>query len=401
MMIKIYPLEWLDSLILQTFNPKNTGVNSISESDLSLISATILEETHKIQIQLKNEVFSLRKKRQIRLLVRKYHSTLIFLLDNVIENRINESFKTPNLANTIDTIINSLDELLSFVETRFSNYLSLDVRVPITYLIVSRKELELKLDKLKRKKISNEIHRNVMDIVLTVLYELVKSDKGYKITYRQILYQKELLKSMDSFDDSDEGFAVFGSLDELLIGLNFNCIGYINYLISRIVGSLNLQLSTTERMGKILLYFKQFNQLYSNEKIMFEPSQPNIKNVLHNWFKHEIAYLEKDIVFSRESKTVAVAKHVDVIATEVENKIECILSTDQMGLILRATDESRILKARSMSQVFKTIVPHLSTPFKKDLSYQSVRSKSYNAEERDKEIAIQTLEKIIKKIKTY
>jgi hypothetical protein len=72
-----------------------------------------------------------------------------------------------------------------------------------------------------------------------------------------------------------------------------------------------------------------------------------------------------------------------------------------MGLILRATDESRILKARSMSHIFKTIVPHLSTPFKKDLSYQSVRSKSYNAEERDKEIAIQTLEKIIKKIRTY
>lgn len=186
----------------------------------------------------------------------------------------------------------------------------------------------------------------------------------------------------------------------LLISLNFNYIEYINYLISRIVRSLDSQVTPEERKSKLLWHFKEFCQLYSNEKIMFEASQENIKDVLSNWFRHEIAYLNTGIELNRESKTDVVTKLTDGMEA-TENKIECILSTDQMGLILRATDESRILKARSMSQVFKTIVPHLSTPFKRDLSYQSVRSKSYNAEERDKEIAIQTLEKIIKKIKSY
>jgi hypothetical protein len=399
-MIKIYPLEWLDSLILQTFNPKNTIINSIPESDLSLISESILKESHRIQIQLKNEVFALRKKRQIRLLVRKYHSTLIFLMDNVIENRKNNSFQASNLSNIIDTIINNLDELLSFVETRFSNYLSLNERVPITYLMISKKELEIKLDKLNRKKNGNEIHRNVLDIVLAALHKLVKSDRGYKVTYRQILYQKELLKNIENLADNGNNLSIYSLFDVLLIGLNFNCIEYINYLISRIVRSLDSQVTPEERKSKLLSHFKEFCQLYSNEKIMFEASQENIKDVLSNWFRHEIAYLNTGIELNRESKTDVVTKLTDGMEA-TENKIECILSTDQMGLILRATDESRILKARSMSQVFKTIVPHLSTPFKRDLSYQSVRSKSYNAEERDKEIAIQTLEKIIKKIKSY
>ncbi|MNF69424.1 hypothetical protein D3C84_513070 [compost metagenome] len=399
-MIKIYPLEWLDSLILQTFNPKNTIINSISQTELSLISENISKESQKIQIRLKNEVFSLRKKRQIRLLVRKYHSTLIFLLDTIIENQKNDAFQDPDLSAIIDTIINSLDELLSFVETRFSTYLSLDERVPITYLMVSRKELELKLDKLKRKKISNEIHRNVMEIVLAVLYKLVKSDRGYKITYRQILYQKELLKNMDDFNDFESSLSIYSSFDVLLIRLNFNCIDYVNYLISRIMDTINSEATIEERRSKLLWHFKEFSQLYSNEKVMFEPSQQNIKDVLNNWFKHEIGYLETGMQFSPKALPDYVSK-LRVEAVVEENKIECILSTDQMGLILRATDESRIIKARSMSQIFKTIVPHLSTPFKKDLSYQSVRSKSYNAEERDKEIAIQTLEKIIKKIKTY
>ena len=399
-MIKTHPLEWLDSLILQTFDPKNTTSSSISESTLSLTSENIAKESQKIQIQLKNEVFSLRKKRQIRLLVRKYHSTLIFLLDNVIENRKNTIFNAPNLSTSIDTIISALEELLSFIEIRFATYLSLDERVPVTYLVVSRNELHLKLDKLQRKKWQNEIHQNIMESVISVLYQLIQSNRGYKITYRQILYQKELFKSIDDFDESEKSVDIYTSLDELLIRLNFNAQVYITCLINRIVSNLDMQTTLTDRMSKLLFIFKEFRQLYSNESIMFEPSQQNIKSVLHNWFKHEIAYLEREIELNASSRISVQTKHIEATVAS-DNKIECILSTDQMGLILRATDESRILKARSMSQIFKTIVPYLSTPFKKDLSYQSVRSKSYNAEERDKEIAIQTLEKIIKKIKSY
>ncbi len=82
-------------------------------------------------------------------------------------------------------------------------------------------------------------------------------------------------------------------------------------------------------------------------------------------------------------------------------KVLCILSTDQMAIVLRAFDELKVLKARSMNEVFKTIVPHLSTPYKEELSYDSVRSKSYAAEERDKKVVIETLQQIIEKIKKY
>jgi tRNA(His) 5'-end guanylyltransferase len=86
---------------------------------------------------------------------------------------------------------------------------------------------------------------------------------------------------------------------------------------------------------------------------------------------------------------------------KTNEKVLCKLSTDQTALILRASDELKILIARSMNQVFKTIVPFLSTPNKIELSYDSMRSKSYVAEERDKELAINALECIIKKIKSY
>lgn len=397
-MIKIYPLEWLDNLILQTLAPENKSIKSISEQDLSLISADVLKESKKIQIQIKNEVFAIRKKRQIRLLVRKYHSTFIYLMDNIVENQQNEVFKANSLSKIADTIIKCLEELLSFVEIRFSNFLSLDERVPITYIIVSQKELKLKISKLKTKVISSETDKKILHIVLSNLNQLLESNKGSKSTYRQLLYQKELLKKIEELDLSREKIILYSAFDELLITSNFNSLDYIHCLCQKMNHNLKSIDNLQERMIELLFYFKEFRQLHSSEKLSFDPCQKNIKDSLFNWFKHEIDYLQSKMELSTSSSQIQKNVNKNEI---VQNKIECVLSTDQIGLILRASDESRILKARSMSQVFKTIVPHLSTPQKKELSYESMRSKSYTVEERDKEIAIKTLERIIKHIKDY
>lgn len=396
MMSKIYPLEWLDSLILEKFNPKKTNFDKLSDTDLASISENVIDETQKIQIQIKNEIFSLRRKRQIRLLVRKYHSTLIFLLDTIVENQKNESFKVPKFSKIIDTVISSLDELLFFVENRYSYYLNLDEKVPVTYLMVSRKEVLLKLDNLKKRADFMGFDKKIIGIIIETLLNSIQSETACKATYRQILYQRELLKNIDLLVVGIAESDLFSCLDELLISLNFNSAQYIHSILERISAKVKVQ-DFGNNVNDLLFYYKEFNQLYSSEKVMFDPCRQNIRYVLDNWFAYEIAYFERKIKLTSFESNLKVSDKMSV----VDDKIECVLSTDQMGLILRATDESRIVKAKSMTQVFKTIIPYLSTPFKKDLSYQSVRSKSYNAEERDKEIAIQTLEKIIRKIRTY
>jgi hypothetical protein len=155
-------------------------------------------------------------------------------------------------------------------------------------------------------------------------------------------------------------------------------------------------------MDCLLFYFKEFNQMHRKTGITLHPQQIDLKDELSNWFSQEIFYLEKKLHFSiipLQNKVAAVKEEAPV--EKEKSKVLCVLSTDQTALILRAADELKILIAKSMNEVFKTIVPHLSTPYKENLSYDSMRSKSYVAETRDKEIAIQTLEKIIKKIKEY
>jgi hypothetical protein len=113
-------------------------------------------------------------------------------------------------------------------------------------------------------------------------------------------------------------------------------------------------------------------------------------------------YLEKKLHFSVVPLLPIDRKQNQTALIDTKNdKVLCKLSTDQTALLLRASDELKILIAKSMNHVFKTIVPFLSTPNKADLSYDSMRSKSYVAEERDKKIVIETLERMIKQIKEY
>jgi hypothetical protein len=72
-----------------------------------------------------------------------------------------------------------------------------------------------------------------------------------------------------------------------------------------------------------------------------------------------------------------------------------------LALILRAADQSRLILAKSMNAVFKTVVPYIRTEHKESLSPSSVRASSYSPEQIDKDKAINALQKMIDLIKDY
>jgi predicted RNase H-like HicB family nuclease len=266
--------------------------------------------------------------------------------------------------------------------------------------MVCRKELALKLQRINKRSLSSEPDKLTIKRVVKLLQNAIEADNGKKLTYRRILYFRELLKLLEEYNGDIENPSIFTPLDELLIDHNFNSLQYISILTERMTEQIYNTEKQSAKLNLLLLFFKDFKQLHSNVKITFDVCHQNIKEVLENWFASEISFLQNRDELE-ESGNMFSKRNISSSSQITENKIQCTLSSDQMGLILRATDETRVLKAKSMSLIFKTIVPYLSTPFKRNLSYQSVRSKSYNPEEKDKEFVIKTLEKIIKHIKEY
>ncbi|AWK04823.1 hypothetical protein HYN56_11535 [Flavobacterium crocinum] len=397
-MIKMYPLEWFDSLIINSFDTDNSSVK-VSEYELENLSKTIVSESKKIKIHIKDSFFELKSKRQIRLLIRKYHSSLVFLIDMVVEIRKIEKFNSPEFFRIFDLIVSSLDDLLSFVEIRYSSFMSLDQRVSYSYFSIWKKETLEVLKNVIKKKENTEENDPELEFVVNLLAAPLQNSRKSKYTYRQILYYREIIIELEKLNYPVTESEGFSNLDLVLIRMNFNSGEYTERLVTRIGRYLEGFENLSERLEKLLYFCKKLSAINADLKLTFNPSQQNLISFLEYWFSSEIKFAEKKAaILLQEQIDASVGSE---FVEQADSKLECILSGDQIGLILRATDEARIIKAKSMNYIFKSIVPYLSTPVKRNLSYQSVRSKSYSAEERDKEIAIESLEKIIRKIKTY
>lgn len=393
-----YALEWLDTLISVTLNPAKSEIGQLSPEEIIKIQGLIIAEKDKVQTAIKFAIFSLNEESGIKCLIKNYHSSLVNLLDQALENRVQITDNTV-LRQILDLTVSTIEELLVLIEKRFTSYLGTDERVPATYLTLLKKELQKKLMRASKKFSDQPSLIPVFGIVIKEVEMLLNlpSDK-HTHTFREILYIQDFCLDLEALQSNGEA-RLFTSLDEVLVRLNFNSKAYIYNLTQRIASDINKGEHSQERMDRLLFALKSFKQLYTKPGAIFLPQEASLYKQVDNWFSQEIFYLEKRIHHS--IVPLKGTEQKPVVKNKEHDKLLSILSVDQMALILRAADDLKIIMARSLNSVFKSIVPYLSTPYQENISYDSMRSKSYSAEMRDKEIVVETLQQMIKRINEF
>jgi hypothetical protein len=392
-----YPLEFFDLLLMFTLNPQKNDLSAITAQDVAAISAQIDIEEETIRIMLKKQAFSITSEDSMRMLIERYHSALILLLDSFIAE--SKQHNSPILKLAFGAVASSIDRLLFYIESQYTKYVKMDLRAPTTYLSAVKRDLK---ERLRRLSPLMEAFMTLpsCQIVLSYLDGFVCSGST-TITFHALIYARELIYSLESLEWNFDAVQFPTPLDNLLFQMDFNSRDYLDHLQNIVKAKLVESQIDSVKLTTMLLWQKQFRQLYVSSKLTFNTDEESLQASMERWFGYEIAYLDRMIaLFPSQGSENAIASSQNTVAKD-RQKVLCMLSTDQMGLILRAADESRILVAKSMNQVFRSIVPHLSTPYKEDLSYDGMRSKSYVAEEKDKQKAVEALERIIAKIKDY
>jgi len=397
-----YSLDWLDSLINDALNPSKlkSDADVKTPDQIQCIKLKIEEEKHKYQNYLDNEVFRLLEEDKIEVLINQYYSRLIFLYYQVWQRKTgillrNSLFKEIHLV-----LIHSLEELISFIEIRFASYLNLNQTASIAHLLVLKKELKI-VDMLLRPELEKKVgDKPLTNIVFNILDTILSTTKKYTpMTLGEVTYIKELVEKLKDFSGQDYTMCNAAGLNELLIYLNFNSLDYIHYFTQTINAKITSHPDVTDQLDNLLLYRKEFNQKHIKTNIALDNNEKDLRTLIGNWFNQEILYLENKQRLSirpLQERITGTEKRPEEV-----QKISCALSVDQLSLFLRSAADLQIIKARSLNTIFKQIVPYLSTPSKADISWDSMRSKSYAAEKRDKEILVQTLERMVKKVREY
>jgi hypothetical protein len=224
----------------------------------------------------------------------------------------------------------------------------------------------------------------------------IKIGNKEPITEREAIYHRSIIRDIEEYNGQSTALSNCPSLHELLVYWNLNsksCIRYFSIGMEAIVKSKE---DIEDQLEFMRLQLKNINTLAQVPDFIYNPAYPSLKEYFNDYILNEIDYLE--------NKKKGFQPKKEVLVEDVKPgafKVLTGLSADQIGLFLRAAKDGEVLLAKSVSSVFNSIVPFLSTQKEEDLSANSVRVKSYQGEQRDKDILVEALQKIIVNVKEY
>lgn len=395
-----YTFKALEDVITIKLNPLKNPVNKLSEIEIAIIERTLADEFNKLQTSLVDQVFKTPKETRIRVIVNFYHDELITLTNEVYKKR--EYFPVTNkiLYHAYNTMIGGLDEVISFIELRFSNYIILSKKAPATYLIVAKNELALKTREFRARLIAIVPVAGYAELVLKAIQDFIDTpvEKG-PVTFKEVLYMKELVSQLELLDDPEHPGCIYTALTELLVNLNFNNKPFINFITHGIKQQVSSLPSLELQHQQLAFKRKEFSQMHQKPGVCYDPQLPDLKVQVDRWFTHEIHYVEQEMKVPKT--TTPNVTEPKLASSEEKFKLLCLLTGDQIGLLLRALEFNRVIVAPNKKAVFEAIVPYLSTREKTELSPGNTRAKSYDGSDHDKQIAVKTLEKLIKTISEF
>lgn len=387
-----YVLQWLDMVIHLSLNP-NRNQMELSEPELEKIRQRAIVEIDNQRAFLHRGLLSLNNKKKLRTFVDQYYYALVILLDQCHINLSKTSQNHPRFQAACEAVTECVQQLIGHVKDRFGKLFSSQTCLPVSYSEKLKNEIKSRINILGVR--FNNID-DLPDLVWKILH-LHADLQSPILSGRQAFYIKELISKLEKIQPQAHSGHLYPFL-EVLIQLNFNDPLFIKFYTRHVAELVNTGPSPMDKINMILLCKKEFNQVYINPRMRLHEDAPPLNKTISYWFKQELVYLMKsEVVFPAPSHVMAIKQ----TKQPPMFKVLCSLSADQIGVMLRAMDELKIIQAKSLSAVFEHIVPFLATPQRQNISWQSVRSKSYSVEENDRKIIIATLESMISFIREY
>jgi hypothetical protein len=392
-----YVYRSLDDLINNELNPQLLAPMFLNPHYVDEVKHRVADEKKKILAEIKDQVFALNTADESRLMITRYYNAVVVLIGRISEYQYQVGLKA--IETLKDYLANQLNEILQFFEREFPLYLTDEKRVPITRLLQVRAEIAEKMDYLMDR-IKGAVHGEVpVYIIRDYLQGFIgKVDRREMIKAHELNFTLEMIRDIEHVDMvKGIGMTKCPVLNELLVYWNMNSKETIAYFVNTLDILLKQYPTQTDQVEFLKYEQKRLLQVPEKPNSAYDRRYPNLRAYLLDYVANEIVYRENRMV---AFAPIPDAKNIEIYKSK-NAKVLVDLSSDQLGLLLRAADEMRLLVGRSMRSVFKAIVPFLSTPYTEEPSWDNMRTKSYGPEDRDKEVVIGVLEKLIKKVASY
>lgn len=387
-----YALEWLDRAVNE-FNPAQSPFANFEEHRLQTFSEEVREEKARQIAYLKKLTFQYSKKRKFQEVLDSYFDALNSLIDSAELNLTLIAIESLISKKALELVIASLGEIHAFILERYS--VVLDPDVPLRKYHLAVPSIDFADPSKGNLLVGGPLLASLLKDEFSNAFD---AENLPNITSRQVDYWKGLNELIRGTQGRNAGDEYFCTLELLLIERNFNSIKFARYLTDRFTSQIEDFASDDIRIKKLAYIQKLFNQIPVIKDLAYDRQYDDLSLTINKWFICEIEFRSRgktENIIESPALEIKPSSYVRKTA----DKILCKLTVDQLALFFKAADLSNIISARSLSAVFQSVAPYLSTPHRTDISHSSLRVKSYSIEERDKSLLIEMMIRLTEQIK--
>lgn len=377
-----YELEELESIISDSLPEARESNHPFSGDESEGLKKRLGEEVERIKKKFVHEVFAFGDERHLERYIQFHQQELIRITDE-LSNRNKEFTLTDRsgISHFVELVHNayhSAEELLVFIEQHFTKYFDQDTKAPESYITLAGSDVVKSLASLRDRLRKLDADPNLVELALAPVKNFIENIPGNQITYRKIIYVKEVQKELRRLISSGKKE---NELDEelrlVLMYLNYNSIKYFRYYtnhISSLLGDIDSSSARIERLSYIL---KIINQSQVKPGVGYNHTMRALKEQVSDWVSEEIFYLEKIYQLNMKHSQANEAMDEDF-------KLRTEMPVAQLAYLLRIFVEIRIIHNQNVSELIRFFSRFFLTKRLESISYESFRVRYYNTEDSTK-----------------
>jgi hypothetical protein len=366
-----YELEDLETLL------------SLDSTSNDHIAQRLPTEIDRIKKSLINEVFSFEDERHLERYIQYHQQAVIRLLDH---------YHTQSDGHIHTSLISrELEELLTFIERHFNKYFDQDAKAPEAYLVNVRRTMRMNAKKIFKDLSALNADNRLIEILLQTLAKIADRTSRGSISYRKVMYAKEVQKELLTLIDSKPDPANIGEeLAKLIYYLNYNSTKALVYHAHLVHQVDKTSETNAEKIEKLSLLLKQINQAQVKPGIAYNPRASSVKDQINNYITEEIEYLER--VASLNSQIV------DRRETHTTFKVRMDISVAQLSYLIKTFLAAAIIQNNNVNELLRFFSKIIVTRKSEGISYDSLRAKFYNVEINTRSVVREMLTLMIRQI---
>ena len=249
-------LQYWNTLIHTTLLPVRECPSVLTDESIERFIKQSNEEQDKVHTSFLEGMLKRSKFKDKQQWVRITQAMLIRLIDKLYSYTQSKEVDL-KIFDLYKILIGNLEDTLNFIKDFFGIYFDYDERVPVTYLIISLKELSSQV-KLLQKIVQHykPYIQALAEIIVNNFNKFCLENKN-AVTYNQLAYQKDLMDHLMA----NKTMASENSISEVLFYFNYNDHDYIAYLKEKL-SCLTESLDTTKgKIAALRFEQKKYNQL--------------------------------------------------------------------------------------------------------------------------------------------